>query len=406
MALCELKRLSVAARVRLVEHFGSAYAAVCKVSDWEALGVKPEVAPAYKKGLWRDEARKKWDLIRASGENFLLYTDDAYPHLLREIPDPPLMFFYRGDVSLLGNAAVGVVGARKCTREGMSVAVDIVRGLTRAGVTSISGLAMGIDRVVHLAGLEGAGGSIAVLGCGIDVVYPMSNMDLYDLMRKKGLIISEFLPGSEPKRYNFPVRNRIISGLSRGILVVEAALRSGTLITARHAAEQGRDVYAVPGSTISETSEGCHDLIRRGAKAVFSAEDILLDLAPVLKGELEEKLAARRASKAALAAKSLDDLGILPWNSSPPAAETPPQEAARPEARSSLDDKSLASICAKTGPIESKILNLLNERPNCHIDTICGMLELEAAQASRMLVMLEMQGLISRLPGMHYNIRL
>lgn len=401
LALYELKRLGVASRTRLVEHFGSAHAAVRNVASWAGMGVKPEAAEAYTKGLWREPARKKWDLIRASGENLLLYLDDDYPNLLREIPDPPLLIFYRGDVSLLQNASVGVVGARKCTREGMSVAVDIVRGLSRAGVTTISGLARGIDRVVHLAGLEGAGGSIAVLGCGIDVVYPRSNLDLYDLMRERGLIITEFFPGTAPKQYNFPVRNRIISGLSRGILVVEAAMRSGTLITARHAAEQGRDVFAVPGSTVSDISEGCRDLIRRGARPVFSAEDILLDLAPVLKGVLEEKLFARKRVKAVKAAKSLDECGILPWDEAPLSEAAHPADTAPP----GLDEKALAELCAVTGATESKILNFLNARPNCHIDIICNELELDAPQVSRILIFLEVQGLISRLPGMYYNIR-
>lgn len=396
LALGELKRLGAAARTRLVEHFGSPYAAVKNVAAWEARGVNPEVAASYARGRWREPARKKWELIRQSGESILLYGDEDYPDLLREIPDPPLLLFYRGDVGLLRGPAVGVVGARKCTREGLSVAVDIVRGLTRSGVTTISGLARGIDRAVHLAGLEGPGGSIAVLGCGIDVVYPKSNLDLYDLMRARGLILSEFLPGAPPKTYNFPVRNRIISGLSRAILVVEAAVRSGTLITARHAAEQGREVFAVPGSTVSEASEGCRDLIRRGARPAFSAEDILLELSPVLQGDLEGK---RPLGPAAQTARSLAAPGILPWENAAPERVACPPDAPKP-----LDGEKLTALCAGCGPSEVKILNLLNERPNCHIDKISGALEMDIAQVNRMLVMLEMRGLVRRLPGMYYNI--
>lgn len=405
LALQSLKGLKVAARAALAAHYGSPYAAVQKAKDWPALGLSPELSERYARGLWRDEARAKWDLIRASGEKLLLFSDSAYPALLREIPDPPLFIFYRGDTSLLRNPAVGVVGARKCTREGMSVAVNIARGLSRAGVTTISGLAKGIDRVVHLAGLEGPGGSIAVLGCGVDVVYPKSNLDLYDLMQEKGLIISEFLPGSEPKQYNFPVRNRIISGLSRAVLVVEAAVRSGTLITARHAAEQGREVYAVPGSATAESSEGCHDLIRRGAKPVFSAEDILLDLAPILQGELEDRALAARG-RAAKAAASLDELGILPWS-----GEAPPAGAEAADLPSSpdklpvrLDAAALSHLAKGLDALEHSILKLLNESPNCHIDSICNLLSLDAAEAGRALALLEVRGLVRRRPGMYYSI--
>ena len=408
LALHELKGLGAAARLKLVEHFGSPYSAVQNVPAWASLGIREEVAGRYEKGLWRGAAREKWESIRKAGENILLYTDEAYPRLLREIPDAPLLLFYRGDVSLLQNASVGVVGARNCTREGMSVAVDIVRGLSKAGITAISGLAKGIDRVVHLAGLEGPGSSIAVLGCGIDVPYPKANLDLYDLMHKKGLIISEFMPGSEPKQYNFPVRNRIISGLSRAVLVVEAAVRSGTLITARHAAEQGRDVFAVPGSTVSETSEGCRDLIRRGAKAVFSAEDILLELAPILKAGLEEKDAWAKPSKPSKAAKSLDERGILPWEdagSDAPGGRADNNAAALPEESAAKPYQArLDEICAGLSSLESDILILLNQRANCHIDTVCNALTLEASQASRALAMLEVRGFVRRLPGMYYNI--
>lgn len=399
LALMELKPLGAAKRAHLVKHFASAYQAVQNSQLWSELGIKNEVASQYSNGRWREEARKKWDLIRESAENILLYCDQSYPALLREIPDSPLFLFYRGDISLLQNASVSIVGSRKCTREGMSVAVDIARGLSHAGITSISGLAKGIDRVVHLAGLEGDGSSIAVLGCGVDVPYPQENLDLYDLMQKKGLIISEFLPGSSPKQYNFPVRNRIISGLSRAVLVVEAAARSGTLITARHAAEQGRDVFAIPGSTISESSEGCRDLIRRGAKPVFSADDILLELAPILKAELEAKM---KSKKKQTIANSLDEPGILPWGvTSPSAVQNIKKQDAALEVEHK-DERRLRELCAELGKAEANILNLLQQKGSCHIDSICTELELEAAQASGMLAMLEIQGLVKRTPGMYY----
>lgn len=403
LALFELKGLGAAARLKLVEHFGSPYSAVQQLSTWAEAGLDEDVISRYRRGAWREAARLKWERIKNSGENILLYNDEAYPQLLREIPDAPLMLFYRGDLSLLHNPSLAVVGARKCTREGMSVAVGIVRGLSRAGLTTVSGMALGIDRVVHLAGLEGVGSSIAVLGCGVDIVYPKGNLDLYDLMQKKGLIISEFMPGYPPMKQNFPIRNRIISGLSRAVLVVEAAVRSGTLITARHAAEQGREVFAVPGSTISENSEGCRDLIRRGAKAVFSAVDIIAELAPILRGDLEEKKCVR-ASDPVSPAKALDKIGILPWDNQD---APPPQKAVQKKSEKAapcLDNSALTECCTGLGEIESSILKFLNARQNCHIDTICNELGLEAAQASRTLIMLEVKGLVKRLPGMYYNI--
>lgn len=401
LALHELKGLNVAARSRLVNHFGSPYSAVSGVKAWEELGVKPEVVNRYERGTWREQARINWELIRNSAVNVLLYSDPAYPVLLKEIADPPLVLFYLGDLSLLNNTSVGVVGARNCTREGMSVAVNIVRGLTRAGVTSISGMAKGIDRVVHLAGLEGPGSSIAVLGSGVDVPYPKGNLDLYDLLKDKGLIISEFMPGAEPMTFNFPVRNRIISGLSRAVLVVEAAVRSGTLITARHAAEQGRDVYAVPGSNVSETSEGCRDLIRRGATPVFTAEDVLLELSPILKAELEEKLHSRGESASKISA-SLDEKGILPWAAQGRQPSRPPN-VNKPSVQP-IGALELEALCAGLDSRSAAILKILNQRPNCHIDVICNKLGIEVAGVSGSLTVLEVKGLVTRLPGMYYSI--
>lgn len=411
LALYELKGLKIAACAKLVEHFGSPYRAVSNVQSWAGMGVSEDIVNRYQRGIWRDEAKTNWNRIRESAVNILLYNDDKYPALLREIPDPPLILFYLGDISLLNSTSIGVVGARDCTKEGMSVAVDIVRGLTHAGITTISGLAKGIDRVVHLAGLEGPGSSIAVLGSGVDVPYPKGNLDLYDLMKEKGLIISEFMPGAEPKQYNFPIRNRVISGLSRAVLVVEAAVRSGTLITARHAAEQGRDVFAVPGSTTSETSEGCRDLIRRGAKAMFSAEDILLELAPILKAELEEKVCSKGVAPAK-PAKALEDLGILPWENRKTAKSgsaakprsAPPKNSPPVEVDGPLPEEKLERLLDGQSPLEREILKVLNRRQNCHIDIVCNALMLDVSQVSSALTMLEVKGLVTRLPGMYYNI--
>ncbi|MDL2314604.1 DNA-processing protein DprA, partial [Desulfovibrio sp. OttesenSCG-928-C14] len=298
LALLNVEGIGAARRKRLVDRFGSPYQAVLAAKSWavSGLGISQQSVNQFQSDRWRDKAKEDWERIKKSQERILLYSDPRYPKALKQTADAPLFLFHRGDVSLLGNPSVAVVGARKCTEEGMAVAVKIVRGLSDAGITAISGLALGIDRIVHLAGLDGVGSSIAVLGCGIDVAYPKVNLDLYRKMEEGGLLLSEYLPGTIPRPEYFPVRNRIISGLAKAVLVVEAAMRSGTLSTARHALEQNRDVYAVPGSTLAETSEGCRELIRRGAGPVFSAEDIIRDLAPVLRPELFEK--ARAAATA------------------------------------------------------------------------------------------------------------
>ncbi len=408
LALANLRGLGAVHRKKLVDFFGSPYKAVCSAEQWDnsgpELGINPAMVRHYMRGLWRDKAREQWDIIQQSECGILLYSDEGYPELLKETADAPLVLFYLGDLSLLRNSAVAVVGARNCTGEGMSVAVNIARGLTHAGITVVSGLAKGIDRVVHLAGLEGVGKSIAVLGCGVDVPYPKGNLDLYDLMAKKGLIISEFLPGTEPMAHNFPIRNRIISGLSRGVLVVEAAMRSGTLITARHAAEQNREVFAVPGSTVAETSEGCRDLIRRGAKAVFSAEDILRELAPIFEAEVELGRRSLNYTVVKPVAKNeLQSPGILPWRNTPDATNAPGKQ--QPDAlKAPLPEKMLAAACAGLAPDESAVLKLLNERENCHIDTISNALRLDIGKLSGLLAVLEVKGLIKRHPGMLYSL--
>ncbi|WP_231039187.1 DNA-processing protein DprA, partial [Nitratidesulfovibrio oxamicus] len=200
--------------------------------------------------------------------------------------DAPAVLYCRGDASLLANHAVAVVGSRLSSRAGRGVAADIAYSLSAAGVTVVSGLARGIDREAHVAALEEVGSTIGVLGTGIDVVYPPEHAELFERMEATGLLVSEYAPGTLPLPAHFPVRNRIISGFSVGVLVVEAAARSGSLITARLALEQGREVYAVPGPATAQYTCGCRGLIEQGARPVATAEDMLADLAPVLGMEL------------------------------------------------------------------------------------------------------------------------
>jgi DNA processing protein len=210
-----------------------------------------------------------------------------YPRLLAEISDPPACIWTRGDTGTLAAVAVAVIGARAASREGLAAAYEIAFDLARAGVVVISGLARGVDSAAHRGALDGGGKTIAVLGTGVDVVYPSENADLSRSIIENGLLVTEFPPGSHPEDWHFPRRNRIISGLSRAVVVVEAREKSGSLITARLAADQGRDVMAVPGTIVGGRNRGANALIRDGAKLVESAVDILQELG------LDEGLAGR-----------------------------------------------------------------------------------------------------------------
>jgi len=201
-----------------------------------------------------------------------------FPSLLAEISNPPQVLWFRGDLSSCDRTVVAVVGARTASREGMIAAEAMAGDLARAGVVIASGLARGIDAAAHTGALDAGGTTIAVLGTGIDIVYPPENAALFERIGRSGLIMSEFPPGTLPFPGNFPRRNRIISGLSRAVLVVEAAEKSGSLITARLAADQGRDVMAMPGLTAGGRNRGAHALLRDGAKLVESAVDILQEL--------------------------------------------------------------------------------------------------------------------------------
>jgi DNA processing protein len=204
--------------------------------------------------------------------------DDCYPKPLLEIADPPALFYAVGRVELLQRSALAIVGSRNASAQGESNAASFAQALSDAGLTIVSGLAAGIDAAAHRGGLAGAGSTIAVLGTGVDIVYPRRNTELARLIEARGLLLSEFPLGSGPIAHNFPRRNRLISGLARGCLVVEAALASGSLITARAALDQGREVFAIPGSIHSPLSKGCHSLIKSGAKLVESADDVLTEL--------------------------------------------------------------------------------------------------------------------------------
>jgi DNA processing protein len=204
--------------------------------------------------------------------------DPSYPAPLLEIADPPLLLYAQGRLDLLGKPALAIVGSRNPTAQGLDNAREFAQHLSQAGVTIVSGMALGIDGAAHEGGLAGTGGTIAVVGTGLDRIYPARHRALAHRIAKQALLLSEFELGMPPLAENFPRRNRLIAGLTRGTLVVEAALASGSLITARQALEAGREVFAIPGSIHSPQSRGCHALIKQGAKLVDSAQDILGEL--------------------------------------------------------------------------------------------------------------------------------
>ncbi|WP_242954393.1 DNA-processing protein DprA [Clostridium oryzae] len=219
---------------------------------------------------------KLYDYLVKNDINTVTVNDIQYPDKLRNLTDYPYMLYYYGDIITANRLkSVAIVGARECTNYGIDTAAFFSRELSKNGINIVSGAARGIDAVAHKTTLQNNGFTTAVLGCGIDTVYPAENKNIYDNIKRNGCLISEFPPGTRPLSYNFPIRNRIISGLSDYILVVEAAERSGSLITASLALEMGKDVGAVPGSIFSKSSAGCNKLIRDGALTVTEIDDIL-----------------------------------------------------------------------------------------------------------------------------------
>ncbi len=240
----------------------------------EVDGVFGHLADSILSGPRTAAVNKELSLIRKDGCRMVTYTDEEYPPLLREISDPPPYLYVRGQ---MGNClqSIAMVGSRKATRYGISMAGRLSAELADLGFSIISGMARGIDTAAHNGALSVQGETVAVLGSGLSVIYPPENRFLADRICESGAVISEFPMTEEPNAYNFPKRNRIIAGMTRGTVVVEAASRSGSLITARLAGEQGREVFAVPGNANSKTSAGAHALLKQGAKLVATASDII-----------------------------------------------------------------------------------------------------------------------------------
>lgn len=270
-------------RKTLLAHFGAAQAVLAAApSDLcEVPGIGTKISRAISTARREIDVETELALCRQRGVAVVIEPDEAYPSRLKEIPDPPGVLFICGTIVPADGLAVAIVGTRHATHYGLAQAERLAGGLARAGYTIVSGLARGIDAAAHRGALKAGGRTIAVLGSGVLNVYPPEHAGLADEIKDRGAVISENPPLSPPLAGAFPQRNRIVTGLSLGVIVVEAADRSGALISARHAMEQGREVFAVPGRVDSRTSRGCHRLIRDGAKLVETVDDVLEELGPL-----------------------------------------------------------------------------------------------------------------------------
>lgn len=353
LALERIPRVGPLSIARLMKAFGSPMAAMeadpGEISRRAGLNGKLARSIADFKPSKQD-IDKDIEILERLGARLITRWDPEYPDNLKEIYDPPAMLFVRGGFLREDDRSVAVVGTRNPTRYGVEMAQRITDGLVRAGITPTSGLARGIDTVCHRTALIGHGRTIGVLGCGIDVVYPRENKSLIEEMSLLGAVVSEFRPGVVPHPTNFYRRNRIISGLSKCVVVVEAARSSGSLITAQHAVDQNRDVFAVPGSVLNKRSEGPHRLLKQGAGLAESAEDIVEALSEVRPVESQ-----------------------VPMFS--------PMEAGE-----------------NLTPDEAAVLNALDPDP-VPIDLLCGSLKMDAGKLAGLLLGLELGGLVRQHPG-------
>jgi DNA processing protein len=318
LRLLETPKLGRESARRLLAAFGSAQAVISSTVDERREVVGPVQAAALV------TPPDSFDLLVASTLNWLttaeveprdviVLGDPRYPQPLLESGDPPLLLYAQGRIDLLQAESLAVVGSRNPTPQGSASARSFSAQLSQAGLTIVSGLAMGVDGAAHEGGLDGAGSTIAVVGTGLDRVYPRRHLALAHRIASQGLIVSEYSLGTPPLALHFPARNRIIAGLARGTLVVEAVLKSGSLITARLASECGRDVFAIPGSIHSPQSRGCHALIQQGAKLVETAADILEELKMPLRATMSASIDGNApASEPPTSDPLLDALGFDP----------------------------------------------------------------------------------------------
>lgn len=358
LALGLIPEVGAATFHRLVQGLGSAEAVLrAKAGALEQVpGISQQVARAVVSFPWQDALDRELRVIETRGLGLIRFGDEGYPELLAAIHSPPPILYVRGTIEPEDRVAVAIVGSRQASQYGSAMAEQISGELAERGVTIVSGMARGIDAAAHRSALRAAGRTIAVLGCGLGVTYPPEHAELADQIAEQGALISEFPIFTPPKPGHFPQRNRIISGLARGIVVIEAGLKSGAMITANYALEQGREVFAVPGQVTSRSSRGCHQLIKAGAKLTEGWEDIL--------EEIELQM-------------------------------TPGSQVVRdptPVSRSLAQEEILIIDAMEAGPMQ--------------IDDLIGRTQLPAGQMASLLLSLMLKGMIEELPGKSFAKRL
>lgn len=356
IALSRVKGLGGVSFKKLTAHFADPTAAFgATAQELEQVeGLDKDVVQGLLNFSEWKEVAEEIRRVEDAGAAIVSFTEPAYPARLRMIPDPPPFLYVKGEFRADDEKAIAIVGSRSASDYGCRVARDLSRGLASLGFTIVSGMARGIDGTAHQTALDAGGRTIAVLGSGVDRAYPPEHDPLYRRISAGGAVVSELPIGARPMAFNFPARNRLISGLSLGVVVVEATEKSGSLITASLALEQGREVFAVPGEAGASRSRGTHRLIRQGAKLVESVNDIVEEIAP----QLFERAAG----------------------ANPPARELPPNAGA--DAR--------------------KIFALLQERA-LHIDEVIEHSGLSHARVSEVLLDLELQDYLRQLPGQRYR---
>ena len=312
-------------------------------------GIGKRVAEEILKGPAEKKTERELRLVKEAGGSLLTIADEHYPLRLREIYDPPPLLYLRGELREEDNLALSIVGSRKTSPYGRWITERISQEIVRHGITIVSGMARGIDSVAHIGAISGGGRTLAVLGCGIDVIYPPENRTLFGQIIEHGAVLSEFPMGSLPEGIHFPRRNRIISGLSIGVVVVQASAKSGSLITAEYALEQGREVFAIPGNVGAEGSHGTNRLIKEGAKLVESSEDILEEILPRWKRMRESPIKVQSPGESLLGEEKI-------------------------------------------------VYQLLSESP-LHIDVIIRESRLDPGKVSGLLLDMELKGLITQWPG-------
>ena len=306
----QILRLSPANFRRLMSAFNTPHALLERpASELIQFGVGATQLQALATELGRSDHGAVDDVLKNANAELVCWHDDDYPALLKEIHDAPPLMYYRGRRELLNQLLFSVVGSRRPSRMGHSDAKAFASALGQAGFTVVSGMALGVDAAAHIGAISTPASTIAVLGTGVDCCYPRTNTALYQQIGVEGLLLSEFPLGSPPLRHQFPRRNRIISGMSLGVLVVEAAIHSGSLITAKQALEQNREVFAIPGSIHNPASRGCNALIKQGAKLVETLADIVEEFSGWTSSELPS---APTDTESSVVSKVYDALGYEP----------------------------------------------------------------------------------------------